>query len=93
MSAPNTETSSSETFTPETGGGFSLGQTATDLITCYGGTPVAQRSGSAQAAVTTTAATTTSPWGFSTLAQANAVVTLLNELRAALVNINMIKGS
>jgi len=73
--------------------GTVLGTAATDLIGFYGATPVAQRSGSTQAAVTTTSATTTSPWGFSTSTQANAIVTLVNELRAALVNLGAIKGS
>ncbi|HEX5320433.1 MAG TPA: hypothetical protein VFW46_14820 [Stellaceae bacterium] len=70
-----------------------LGQSETDLIAFYGATPVAQRSGSAQAAVTTTTATTTSPWGFATSAQANAVITLVNELRATLVQNGMIAGA
>ena len=46
-----------------------------------------------QAAVGTTAATTTSPWGFSTSTQANAIVTLANQLRADLVTLDLIKGS
>lgn len=59
----------------------------------YGKTPVAQRSGAAQAAVTTTAATSTTPYGFSTTTQANAIVTLLNEIRATLVANGMIAGA
>lgn len=74
-------------------GGTGLGQSTTDTISFYGVTPVAQRSGSAQAAVTTTAATTTTPAGYSTVTQANAIVTLVNELRAALVALGAIKGS
>ncbi len=66
---------------------------ATSLLAVYGATPVAQRSGAAGAAVATTAATTTSPYGFSTLTQANAVVTLVNEIRAALVAYGIMKGS
>jgi hypothetical protein len=73
--------------------GTSLGQSATDKISLYGATPVAQRSGSAQAAVTTTAATSTTPFGFSTSTQANAIVTLVNELRAALVALGAIAGA
>lgn len=73
--------------------GTVLGQSATDLVGFYGVTPVAQRTSSNQAAVTTTNATTTSPWGFSTSTQANAIVTLVNELRTALVNLGAIKGS
>jgi len=73
--------------------GASLGQSATDKISFYGATPVAQRSGSAQAAVTTTAATSSTPYGFSTVTQATAVITLVNELRAALVALGAIAGA
>lgn len=52
-----------------------------------------QPSGANQAAVGTTAATTTSPWGFSTSTQADALVTLVNQLRADLVELTLIKGS
>lgn len=59
-----------------------------------GGTwPTGMRSGAAQAAVTTTAATSTTPYGFSTAAQADAIVTLVNELRAAAIASGTIKGS
>lgn len=74
-------------------GGTGLGQSATDTIGFYGTTPVAQRGGGAQAAVSTTAATSTTPFGFGTSTQAQAVVTLVNELRAALVAVGLIAGS
>lgn len=71
-----------------------LGQSATDKIGFYGlAVPIVQRSGSAQAAVSTTASTTTSPAGYATTTQANAIVTLVNELRAALVALNLIAGA
>ena len=73
--------------------GASLGQSTTDKISFYGATPIAQRTSANQATVTTTAATTTTPWGYSTSTQANAIVTLVNELQASLVAIGMIKGS
>ena len=47
----------------------------------------------AQAAVATTASTNTTPYGFTTAAQADAIVTLVNELRAALVAKGIIKGA
>lgn len=59
----------------------------------HGSTPSVQRSGSAQAAVATTSATNSTPYGYSTQAQADAIVTLLNELRAACVEKGLIKGS
>jgi len=89
----NTATDSLESNTPKTGGGYVVGQSTSDLVAFYGGTAIAQRANASQAAVTTTAATTTSPWGYSTSAQADGIVTLVNELRAALVAINIIKGS
>ena len=75
------------------GSGTSLGQSTTDTISFYGVTPIAQRSGGAQAAVTTTAATSSTPFGFGTSTQAQAVVTLVNELRAALVAVGLIAGA
>jgi len=84
--------------------GVLVGQSTTDLVGFYGTTPIVQRSGSAQAAVATstitTAATTTSPWGFATSTQADAIAaqvvllrTLTNELRAAQVAVGLIKGA
>lgn len=74
--------------------GTTLGQdSTTDKIGFYGATPVVQPSGSSQAAVSTTAATTTTPWGFTTSTQANAIVTLVNKMRADLVTLGLIKGS
>lgn len=90
---PSTTVTSTETFTPQSSGGYSMGQSITDTITFYGGTPVAQRSGASQAAVSATAATTTTPFGYTTVTQANAIVTLVNELRAAMVALNLIAGA
>ena len=72
---------------------LTLGQAITDELGLYGVTPIPQRAGAAQAAVPTTAATSTTPFGYTTAAQADAIVTLLNELRAALVVIGAIKGA
>lgn len=61
--------------------GTVLGQSATDLVAFYGATPAAQ------IAVTTapaaTAATSTTPFGYSE-AQANAIVTWIRAVDAAL---------
>jgi len=74
--------------------GTSLGQSATDLVGFYGKTPIVQRTSSAQAAVSTTGSNSGSTnYGFTTATQADAIVTLVNELRAALVAVGMIKGS
>lgn len=72
--------------------GCNFGNQKTDKISFHGATPVAQRSGAAQSAVVTTAPTNTSPYGF-TQAQATAIITLLNEIRSALVEKGLIQGS
>lgn len=73
--------------------GNTFGQSSSDLISFYNAPPIAQRTNASQAAVGTTASTTTTPAGYSTTTQANAIVTLVNELRAALVANGLIKGS
>lgn len=88
-----TETTSNLVEVVESPDGYRVGQSASSKVGFYGATPVAQRASASQAAVTTTAATTTSPWGFSTSAQADGIVTLVNELRAALVAAGLIKGA
>ncbi len=89
-----TTTTSNKRKTALSPDGLNIGQSTADLIGFYGlTTPIAQRGVAAQSAVTTTAAQTTTPYGYSTAAQADAIVTLVNELRAALVALNLIKGS
>ena len=73
--------------------GTKFGTGTTQKMGFYNTTPIAQRSGSAQAAVVTTSATNGSPWGYTTQSQADAIVTLVNELRAWAVAIGFIKGS
>lgn len=70
--------------------GNSLGQSITDKISFYNVTPIVQRSGAAQAAVTTTLPAVTQ-FGYS-LPQATALLNLVNEMRAALVAVGLIKG-
>ncbi|MBT3070943.1 hypothetical protein KKP04_08690 [Rhodomicrobium sp. Az07] len=72
--------------------GTVLGQSASDLISFYNATPSPQRFGSAQAAVPDSAPTNVEPYGF-TEAQAQAIVTLLNEIRATLVGLGLMKGA
>jgi len=91
---PNTETGATIKRVVSAGtDGATFGETTKDKISFYGVTPIVQRSGAAQAAVTTTASQTTTPYGYSTSTQADAIVTLVNEIRAALVAVGMIKGS
>lgn len=87
-----TTTSTNIIKTSENPDGHMIGQTADSKVGFYGQTPAAQRASADQAAVTTTAATTSTPWGFSTSAQANGIVTLVNEIRATLVATGLMKG-
>ncbi len=68
--------------------GFYIGASATYKVGFYGKTPVVQQS--TIAAVATTAATTTTPWGFTTSTQANAIVSDVNAILAALKTYGLI---
>ncbi len=93
MAINSTSTSTKEFLGNKSSDGTVVGQTAADLVAFHGSSPVAQRSGAAQAAVATTAATNTTPYGYTTAAQADAIVTLVNEMRAALVAKGLIAGA
>jgi len=101
-------------YTLGTTTGTKIGTAANQKLAFHGATPVVQRAGSAQALVTatvgaalaTTAATQTTPYGFSQaqadglIARVNALIVdnaalivLVNELRAAVVAKGLIKGS
>lgn len=66
--------------------GQSIGQSASDLIGFYGETPVAQRSNIADVATSTitTAATSTTPFGFATSTQANNIAAIVDDTRTKL---------
>ena len=74
-------------------GGMTVGATSAELVSFYGATAVAQPSGASQAALATTAATTGAATYGLTSAQANGVITLLNQIRSDLVTLGLIKGS
>lgn len=76
----------------KTTSGLKIGNTAAETFGFHGVAPSAQRAGAAQAAVVSTAATSTTPFGFSQ-AQADALVALVNEMRATLVAKGLMKGS
>jgi methionine synthase II (cobalamin-independent) len=64
--------------------GVSVGQSATDKVSLYGVTPVVQA-----AAITgpaATGSTTSTPYGYTTSAQADAIVTAINDIITALKN-------
>lgn len=73
--------------------GTKIGTSVSQKLGFWNATPVVQPASASQAAVVTTAATQTTPYGFATQAQADALVTLVNALRTALVNIGAIKGA
>ncbi|MBI2926177.1 MAG: hypothetical protein HYY24_10790 [Verrucomicrobia bacterium] len=73
--------------------GNKIGTATTQKLAFHGATPTVQRASSAQAVVSTTAATNVNPYGFTTAAQADAIVTLLNEIRQVLVEKGLMKGS
>ena len=73
--------------------GSKIGTATSQKIGFYNVTPIVQPSGASQAAVATTAATNTTPYGYTTAAQADALVTLVNKIRTDLVSLGLIKGS
>lgn len=73
--------------------GVKILNSAAHKLGFYDAVAIVQRAGAAQAAVATTAATQTTPYGYTTAAQADAIVTLVNECRAALVALGLIKGA
>lgn len=77
-------------------GNVAIGNATTDTVGFYGIAAVSQRAGSAQTSVATTTAVSASAaacFGYSTSAQANGIVTLLNELKFAMSGLGLIAGS
>jgi len=100
----NTATTSNETNTPKSAGGYTVGQSSTDLVGFYAATPIAQPSGSAQAEVTDASGGTAAPTNgvltltgtYNSAIIANAIATVAaqsNALRNALVSLGLIAGS
>lgn len=101
----NTATDTLETNSPKTGGGFTVGQSASDLVGFYAATPIVQPTGAAQAAIVYTAGigTASATSGLQALSGtfnstliSNALVTLAaqgNAIRLALVNLGLVQGS
>lgn len=68
-------------------------RTAAELGGFFGATPVVQPSGAAQAAACAAALATGAVYGFATVAAASTVINLVNQIRADLVTLGLIKGS
>jgi hypothetical protein len=73
--------------------GTKFGTSVSQKMGWWNATPVVQPASAAQVSVVTTAATNIAPYGFATQAQADAIVTLVNELRRSLVLAGLIKGA
>ena len=71
--------------------GTRIGTATTNKLGFWNATPIVQPASANQAAVVTTAPTT-SAYGY-TEAQATAIITLLNEIRSVLVNTGLMKGA
>lgn len=100
----NTATDSLETNTPKSGGGFAVGQSATDLVGFWGAAPISQPSGAAQAAIVDGSTGTAAPTNgiqpltgtYNSTLLINAIATIVaqtNAMRTALVNAGIMKGS
>lgn len=74
--------------------GTIFGKDSSRKIAFFGGTPQDRTTLTAAACATTVAVSTTTgaitSWGFSTSTQANAIVSLVNELRSELVAIGLL---
>ena len=57
---PQSITSSNETNTPKSANGYTVGQSATDLVGFYSATPIVQPTSASQAAITNSAGGTAS---------------------------------
>lgn len=73
--------------------GTKIATATTQKLGFWNATPIIQPASANQAAVATTAATNVAPYGYTTAAQADGIITLLNEIRLALVNAGIIKGA
>lgn len=90
MAAPNSITGEN---TQEIGGPILIGDASTSQLAFYGGTPAARTAFTAAAVATTVAVSTTTgaitSWGFAASTQANGIVSLVNEIRSALVSLGL----
>lgn len=74
---------------------YVLGTVSTETLGFFGATSVTQPTSSNQAAISTSVAVSVSAtqWAYATSTQANAIVTLANQIRADLVTLGLLKGS
>ena len=72
--------------------GALVGADATKKVGFWGTTPVVQRSGAVQAALTLTTVIISAGVGFQTTAGMSACLALIEEMRAAMVQYGLLKG-
>tara|TARA_R100001377_G_C3193965_1_gene111741 strand:- start:896 stop:1153 length:258 start_codon:yes stop_codon:yes gene_type:complete len=72
--------------------GTSVGQSVDALVSFYGVTPAAQRSGSAQVAAPA-GGTGATAGAYDTAAHRNTMIALVNEMRLVLIAAGLMKGS
>lgn len=78
--------------TPESSGGYQIGKSVSSTVGFHGAVPSDQRSGSAQVAVSPTTSVSGSQ-GLASAVRVDASISLLNEIRAVLVEKGLMKGS
>lgn len=103
MAIDSTTTSTKVQLSPGSSDGVMLGQSAADLVSFHGATAVAQRAGAAQAATGAAApagGTGAAAGGYDTAANRDLMIvlvnetrTLVNEIRATLVEKGLMKGA
>ena len=92
MSDPNIVTSSTKVASSSTPDGYVLGPNSTDLIGFYGlTTPIARRASAVQVAFADTL-TSSSPFGFSSKAKGDLLISSVNEVIATLTALGLWKG-
>ncbi|HYF54044.1 MAG TPA: hypothetical protein VEA41_07285 [Salinarimonas sp.] len=70
-----------------------IGRFSTSKVGFFGATPIVRPSGAAQAAISTSAVTSSSPVGFVTATQASALLQQVAEMRTVLVNLGLMAGA
>lgn len=99
----NTATDTLETNTPKTGGGITIGQSSSDLVSLHGSTPTDQCAALTAQLTTITIAdaagtpdyalqalTTTSPYGLATAAEAITLLYVIKNLQTRMLEIEAI---
>lgn len=88
MSNPGAASTSTSTFVGGGGALAKLGNTTTDVISLYGVAGTAQQT-KATAVTTTSATSTTNAYGYTTAAQADAIVTAVNAMIVIMTNLGI----